>query len=206
MARAEAIFNFLFRFVFYRLPRGCKELHREVLCTLSPAAHNMSSWITVVAFQTQEVASVQSTALTQIFSSVHELVCVCVCAHGILSYKYNPVWASQVALVVKNPPANAGGIRDVGLIPGSGRCPGGGHGNLLQYSCLENPMDSGAWWATVRGVIKSQKWLKRQHAKRCVTIIFLGPHKTPSLCLFIVTPAPSPTAPTPGNQSLTLHP
>ena len=53
--------------------------------------------------------------------------------------------APQVALLVKNPPANAGDIRDVGLIPGSGRFPGGGHGNPLQYSCLENPTDKGAW-------------------------------------------------------------
>ena len=45
-------------------------------------------------------------------------------------------WASQVALVVKNPPANAGDVRDLGSIPGSGRSPGGGHGNPLQYSCL----------------------------------------------------------------------
>ena len=50
----------------------------------------------------------------------------------------------QAALVVKNPPANAGDIRDGGLIPGLGRSPGGGHGNPLQYSCLENPMDRGA--------------------------------------------------------------
>ena len=50
-------------------------------------------------------------------------------------------WASQVALVVKNPPTKAGDVRDMGLIPESGRSPGGGHGNPLQYSCLENPMD-----------------------------------------------------------------
>ena len=50
-----------------------------------------------------------------------------------------------MALVVKNMPASAGDIRDVGSIPGLGRSPGGGHGNLLQYSCLENPMDKGAW-------------------------------------------------------------
>ena len=50
---------------------------------------------------------------------------------------------SQVALVVKNLPRNAGDIRDVGSVPGSGRSPGGGHGNPLQYSCLENPMDRG---------------------------------------------------------------
>ena len=49
------------------------------------------------------------------------------------------LWASQVALVVKNPPASAGDVRDVGSIPGLGRSPGGGHGNLLQYSHLENP-------------------------------------------------------------------
>ena len=61
-------------------------------------------------------------------------------------------WASQVALVVKNPPANAGDVRDSGLIPGSGRSPGGGHGNPLQYSCLENTVDRGDCWATVRGV------------------------------------------------------
>ena len=50
-------------------------------------------------------------------------------------------------LVVKNPPANAGDIREEGLIPGSGRSPRGGHGNPLQDSCLENPMDRGAWWS-----------------------------------------------------------
>ena len=55
--------------------------------------------------------------------------------------------ASQVVLVVKNPPANARDLRDAGLISGSGRTPGGGHGNPLQYSCLENPMDRVAWWA-----------------------------------------------------------
>ena len=60
-----------------------------------------------------------------------------------------------MALVVKNPPANTGNIRDMGSIPGSGTSPGGGHGNPLQYSCLENPMDRGAWRATVLGVAES---------------------------------------------------
>ena len=55
-------------------------------------------------------------------------------------------WAYQVALVVKNPPGNAGDVRDMGSIPRSGRSPGGGHGNPLQYSCLENLMDRGGWW------------------------------------------------------------
>ena len=57
--------------------------------------------------------------------------------------------------MVKNPPANAGDIRDEGLIPGSGRSPGEGIGNLLQYSCLGNPIDRGAWWARVHRISKS---------------------------------------------------
>ena len=69
--------------------------------------------------------------------------------------------ASQVALVVQNPPANAGDTRDSGLIPGLGRSPGGVHGNPLQYSCLENPMDRIAWWATVHRVEKNLTRLKR---------------------------------------------
>ena len=64
-------------------------------------------------------------------------------------------WASQVVLVVKNAPGNVGDIRDSGLIPGWGRAPGGGHGNPLQYFCLENHLDRGAWWAVVLGVTKS---------------------------------------------------
>ena len=66
------------------------------------------------------------------------------------------VRASQVTLVVKNPPANAGDKRDAGLIPEPGRSPGGGHGTPLQYSCLENPMDRGAWQTTVYRVTKYQ--------------------------------------------------
>ena len=61
-----------------------------------------------------------------------------------------------MVLVVKNLPANAGDIIDEGLTPGSGRSPGGGHGNALQYSCLENSMESGVWQATVHGVGKSR--------------------------------------------------
>ena len=60
-----------------------------------------------------------------------------------------------VVLVVKNPPTNEGDIRDAGLIPGSGRSPGGGHDKPLQYSCLENPMDRGAWRAAVHRVTQS---------------------------------------------------
>ena len=64
-----------------------------------------------------------------------------------------------MTLVVKNLPANAGDVRDMGWIPGLERSPGGGRVNPLQYSCLENPMDRGAWWATVHGVAKSQTQL-----------------------------------------------
>jgi hypothetical protein len=62
--------------------------------------------------------------------------------------------------VVKNMPANAGDISDLGSVAGSGRSPGGGHGYSLQYSCLKNPMDRGAWQGTVHGVIKSRAQLK----------------------------------------------
>ena len=68
--------------------------------------------------------------------------------------------ASQVVLVVKCLPANAGDIRDVGSIPWSGRSSGGGHDNLLQYFCLENLMDSGVWQAMVHRVAKSWTQLK----------------------------------------------
>ena len=67
----------------------------------------------------------------------------------------NNKWASQVALVVKNLPGSAGDSREADLIPGLGRSSGGGHGNPLQYSCLDNLMDRGAWLATVHRVSKS---------------------------------------------------
>ena len=65
-----------------------------------------------------------------------------------------------MALAVRNPPANAD-LRDTGLTPGLGRSPGGGHGNPLQFSCLENPIDRGDWQATVHRVTKSQTRLKQ---------------------------------------------
>ena len=69
--------------------------------------------------------------------------------------------ASQVKLIVKNPLANAGNVRDESSIPGSRRSPGEGHGNPLQCSCLENPMDKGAWQATIQRVTKSWAQLKQ---------------------------------------------
>ena len=65
---------------------------------------------------------------------------------------YGPPWWHSG----KEPALNAGDATDAGLIPGWGRSPGAGNGNPLHYSCLENPMDRGAWWATVHGVTESQ--------------------------------------------------
>ena len=87
---------------------------------------------------------------SQIFPPLESFFCL----------KIVPLVASQVTLVVKNPPANAGDVRDAVSIPGSGRFPGGGQGNPVQYSCLENPMDRGAWRATVHRVAKSWTRLK----------------------------------------------
>ena len=68
--------------------------------------------------------------------------------------------------MVRNPAVGAGDVRDTGSIPGWGRSPGGGHGNPLQYSCLENPMDRGAWRPTVHGVTKGQTCLSDYHTHR----------------------------------------
>ena len=73
-----------------------------------------------------------------------------------MCYKILSVYVAQL---VKNPPANAGGIGDKDSIPGEGRSPGEGTDNVLQYSCLENPMDRGTWRPTVGGVAKSQMQL-----------------------------------------------
>ena len=91
----------------------------------------------------------------------------------------NSCEASQVALVVKNLPASAGDIRESSSIPGSGRSSGGGHGNPLQYSHLENPMDRGAWWATGHGVKKRWTQLKRLPTHAHVYLFLWG---LPCLC------------------------
>ena len=77
--------------------------------------------------------------------------------------------------VVKNLPANAGDAGDVGLIPGSGRSPGGGNGNPLQYSLLGNAMVSGAWWTTVHGSQKSWTQLSMQDFKEAYPLILGRP-------------------------------
>ena len=72
---------------------------------------------------------------------------------SVVRHLFKVIWGFSGGSVVKNPPANAG---EAGSIPGLGKFPGGGHGNPLQYSCLQNPMDRGAWWAAVHSVEKIQ--------------------------------------------------
>ena len=79
-----------------------------------------------------------------------------------------------MVLVVKNLPANAGDMEDVGWIPGLGRSPGGGHGYSLQYSCLENPRDTGTWWVIVYRFVKSWTWLKRLSMHACMEEVSQG--------------------------------
>ena len=81
------------------------------------------------------------------------------------------IWASQVALVAKNPPANTGDLEIRVQSMGGGRSSGGGRGNPLQYSCLESPMDRGAWWATVHRVAKS--WTRLSHLA-CKHALYIG--------------------------------
>ena len=88
--------------------------------------------------------------------SILNIICIFLVVTTFLLRCHLYSWASQVTLVVKNPPANTG---DWGSIPESGRSPGGGNGSPLQYSCLENPTDRRAWWATVHEVAKRQTWL-----------------------------------------------
>ena len=78
--------------------------------------------------------------------------------------------------MVKKPSASAGDVRDPGSIPGSGRSPGGGHGNPLQYSCLENPMDRGAWRAAVHGVTKSRTRLRELSIRARIEFMHLKIH------------------------------
>ena len=93
----------------------------------------------------------------------------------------------MVQVVKKNPPANAG---DAGLIPGLGRSPGGENGDPLQYSCWDNPLDRGAWWAIVHGVAKSWTRLKLlsicTYIHYCVTALFF-PITFPHLPIFCYT-------------------
>ena len=90
------------------------------------------------------------------------------------------LWASQVPLVVKNPPGNAGDARDADSILGLRRSPGVGNGNPLRFSCL----DRGAWWATIRGAAGSQTWLSKWAHTQHTPLFILLPFTS---CLFLIT-------------------
>ena len=113
------------------------------------------------------------------------------------------LWAYQVALVVKNPPASAGDVKDAGSIPGLGRSPGGGSGNPLQYSSLENPMDRGAWWAIIHRVAKSQTQLKRlsPHAKLLYNVVLVSAVQWSELAICINISPPTPLLPSHPSRS-----
>ena len=98
------------------------------------------------------------------------------------------LWISAIHLMyrwlfclVKNLPASAGDVRDMGSIPGLGRSPGGGWGNLLHYSCLENSMDRGAWWSIVHGAAKSQT---RLSTHTFLYFWFWWDHQSSHFCFF----------------------
>ena len=108
--------------------------------------------------------------------SILNIICIFLVVTTFLLRWHLYSWASQVALVVKNPPANTG---DSGSIPGSGRSPGGGNGNPLQYSCLENPTDRGAWQDRVYGVAKVRHDLATKPPPFCLTYFGFCIHSLP---------------------------
>ena len=117
-----------------------------------------------------------------------------------LSWLRSIPWGFPGGSVVKNPAANA---RDVGSIPGSGRSPGGGHGNPLQYSCLENPVDRGAWQAAVHGAAKSQTRLERLNSSMCVCHVCARP--PPFVSEWISDVLPSHGSPKVPSLSVSMH-
>ena len=116
---------------FHMLLSGSKRYIRVPFSQLLFFKH---TYLKIINLQKQQICDTSKTPL---------LACIC--------------FPLKVALVVKNQTANAEDIRDTGLIPGSERSPGGGQGNPLQYSCLENPKDREAWWATVHKELDTTK-------------------------------------------------
>ena len=108
---------------------------------------------------------------------------------GFFFYKLSCKSFFPRGALVKNLPANAGDVRDMRMILGSGRSPGGGHGNPLWYAWLENPMDRGAWQATIHRVTKSWTWLKWLNTPECKAVcIFWRLIPRWLLCLEIFSP------------------
>ena len=137
--------------------------------------------------------SLLSKGLSRVFSNTtvqkHQYVCVCVCVYKINQYIIWLIWHGLYMTLDTNEVGFPGSsvhkeltcqfrrCRRPGLLPGLGRSPGEGNGNPLLYSCLENPMGKGAWWATVHGVTKSQtrlKWLSTHTCTRETVAITLG--------------------------------
>ena len=153
-------------------------LSRLVITFLPRSKHLLISWLQSPSAVILEPPKIKSDTVSTVSPSIfHEVMGLdaMIYIFWMLSFKptskslsntinYNLLrglqGASQVVLVVKNLPAKAGDMSDAGLIPGSERSPGGGHGNPFQYSCLETPRDRGSWQATVHGIPKSQTQLK----------------------------------------------
>ena len=154
----------------WRICLPVQEMQVQSLDWEDPLAEEMETHSSILAWKIpwiKEPGSLQSIGPQRARHNwVTEHVCIVYIIQLYIILHYiiyiNIIRASQVVLMVRNLPANAGDIRDVGLIPGLGRSPGGGCGNQFQYSYLENPMDRGAWWAIVHGVSKRRtrlKWL-----------------------------------------------
>ena len=131
-------------------------------------SHNSTAVVIItIHFRADGAQSVCLSVCLSIFLSIHclpstRLSIIYLSTQHIANYLagFIHIRASQVMSVVKNLPASAGGVKDTGLILGWESSPGGGHGNPLQYSCLENSVDRGVWWATVYRVVNSWTWLK----------------------------------------------
>ena len=150
---------------FHMLLSGSK---RNVRVPFSQLLFLKHIYLKIINLQKQQICDTSKTPL---------LACIC--------------FPLKVALVIKNPTTNAEDIRNTGLIPGSGKAPGGGHGNPLQYSCLENPMDREAWWATVQMITKNWTQLKWWHAHTHTSLkILINSCKTSGMHIFLVVSYP----------------
>ena len=128
---------------------------------------------------------------------------VCMCGGGRVGL---PMWHSWWRTHQCEWLANAGDVRDMNMIPGSGRSPGGDHGNSLQYFCLENSVNWGAWWASVHGVAESQIQPKQlgMHAPTCICVYIYLAARVLSCNMWDLVPQPGikPGLPALGAQSL----
>ena len=143
---------------------------RLVITLLPRSTHLLISWLQSPSTVLLEPQKIKSATVFTVFPSIcHKVMGPGAMIFALSNYLLGTglsMEASYTTLAVKNPPADGGDIRDADSIPGSGRSPGGGHGNPLQYSYLENPMDHGAWWVTDHGVTKVDTIEATLHAHR----------------------------------------